>query len=67
MWLWIGAQDANLSLMRSCTAVQVEEAVAVSAQVATHVTQDDGSSLPVIMIITHGLEERSEERKVNVY
>lgn len=47
--------NADLSLMRSCAAVEVEEAVAVCAQVATHVTQDYGSSLTIVMVITHRL------------
>lgn len=41
--------------------MQVEEAVAVSAEVATHVTQDDSCCLAVIMVVTHGLWIEEEE------
>lgn len=51
----------NLSLVRSCASVQVEEAVTVGAEVATHVTQDDGCCLSIIMVVTHGLWKEEEE------
>lgn len=51
---WV-AFKSDLSLMRACPSVQVEEAVAVGAEVSTHVAQDDGCCLPVVMIVTHGL------------
>lgn len=47
--------NTNLSLVRACASVQVEEAVTVGAEVATHVTQDDGCCLTIIMVVTHGL------------
>lgn len=49
------SRDTNLSLVRACASMQVEEAVTVSAEVATHVTQDDGCSLAIVMVVTHGL------------
>ncbi len=47
--------STNLSLVRARASVQVEEAVAVGAEVATHVAQDDGCRLTVVMVVTHGL------------
>lgn len=49
------AFKTDLSLMRARPSVEVEEAVAVGAEVATHVAQDDGCRLTIIMIVTHGL------------
>lgn len=46
---------SDLSLMRACPSVQVEEAVAVGAEVTTNVTQYDGCCLTIIVIVTHGL------------
>lgn len=57
-------KDTNLSLVRARASVQVEEAVTVSAEVATHVTQDDGCRLTVIMVVTHGLWTEEEEIKL---
>lgn len=48
-------QNADLSLVRARASVQVEEAVAVSAQVATHVAQDDGCRLAIIVVVAHWL------------
>lgn len=47
--------DTNLSLVRARASVQVEEAVTVSAEVATHVTQNDGCCLTIVMVVTHRL------------
>lgn len=47
--------NTNLSLVRACASVQVEEAVTVGAKIATHVTQDDGCCLAIVMVVTHGL------------
>lgn len=47
--------------MGACTPVQVEEAVAVGAEVAAHVAQDDGCCLTIIMVVTHWLQT---ERKL---
>lgn len=52
-------KNADLSLVRARASVQVEKAVAVSAEVAAHVAQDDGCRLAVIVVVTHGL--RTEE------
>lgn len=41
--------------MRARASVQVEEAVAVGAQVAAYVAQDDGRGLTVVVVVTHGL------------
>lgn len=41
--------------MGASASVQMEEAVTVGTQVTTHVTQDDGCCLAVIMVIAHGL------------
>lgn len=49
------AADTHLSLVRARASVQVEEAVAVGAKVAAHVTQDDGRRLAVIVIVAHRL------------
>jgi len=46
---------ADLSLVRACASVQMEEAITVSAKVATHVTQYDGCRLTIIVVVTHGL------------
>lgn len=53
--------DANLSLVRARASVQVEEAVAVGAEVSTHVAQDDGRCLAVVVVVTHGLCTDGEE------
>jgi len=50
--------DTHLSLVRARASVQVEEAVAVGAEVAARVTQDDGRRLAVVVIVTHGLRTR---------
>lgn len=48
--------DTNLSLVGACAPVEVEEAVAVRAQVATDVAEDDSRSLAVVVVVTHGLQ-----------
>lgn len=54
------AFKTDLSLMRARPSVEVEEAVAVGAEVATHVAQDDGCCLTIIMIVTHGLRQSTK-------
>lgn len=53
--------DVNLSLVRARASVQMEESVAVGAQVATHVAEDDGCRLAIIMVVTHGLWREEDE------
>lgn len=63
-----GAQNiVNLSLVRACASVQMEESVTVSAQVATHVAEDDGCCLAIIMVVTHGLWKEEEINIQNCY
>ena len=56
--------NTNLSLVRACASVQMEEAVTISAEVATHVTQDDGCCLTIVVIVTHRLWIKGA-RKIN--
>lgn len=56
--------QVHLSLVGPCAAVEMEEAVAVSAQVSTSITQNDGCRLPVIMVITHGLRIKRQGEEV---
>lgn len=46
---------SDLSLMRAGPSVQVEEAIAVGAEVTTNITQDDGCCLTIIVIVAHRL------------
>lgn len=56
--------QVHLSLVGPCAAVEMEEAVAVGAQISTSVTQNDGCRLPVIMVITHGLRIKRQSEEV---
>lgn len=53
--------------MRTRASVQVEEAVTVGAEVATHVTQDDGCCLTIIVVVTHGLWVEAEENHLSFF
>lgn len=57
--------NTNLSLVRARASVQVEEAVTVGAEVATHVAQDYGCGLTIIMVVTHGLWR--EEKEIHLF
>lgn len=57
----------HLSLVGACASVQVKEAITVGAEVAAHVTQDDGRCLPIVMIITHRLWIEEEEIKCSSF
>lgn len=54
----------HLSLVGPSAAVEMEEAVAVGAQVSTCITQNDGCRLPVVMVITHGLRTKHQGEEV---
>lgn len=41
----------------------MEEAVAISAQVAADVAQDDGRGLTVVVVVAHGLQVRDRDIK----
>lgn len=56
--------DTNLSLVGASASVKMEEAVAVSAEVAAYVTQDNSCCLAVIVIVTHGLWVGREGNKL---
>lgn len=57
--------EVYLSLVGTCAPVEMEEAVAVSAQVSTCITQNNGCRLSVVMVITHrlGIKSQGEEVK----
>lgn len=54
----------HLSLVGTCAPVEMEEPVTVSAQVSTCITQNDGCRLSVVMVITHGLGNKSQGEEV---
>ncbi len=54
--------EADLALVRPRAAVQVQEAVAVGAQVPALRAQDDGQRLPVVVVVARRLKNKATIR-----
>lgn len=52
-----------LSLVGAGAAVQMKKTVTVGTQVSTHITQDDGCSLTIVMIVTHRLWRGKKKKR----
>jgi hypothetical protein len=53
----------HLALMRTRSAMQVEETVAVSTQIAAFATKNDGHRFPIVMIVASGLQGKTNDER----
>lgn len=53
----------HLALMRSGLAMQMQESIAISAEVSTLSAEDNGCSLSVVMVIAGRLRKKKKKKK----